>query len=176
MVKLTNDEVIKKWEKLELRAYLPTPDDVPTIGWGHTHTTKMGQVITEEQAQALFDRDVAWAVAAVDKHIKVPLNTNQADALISWTFNIGEANMRKSTLVRVLNQGRYDLVAAELTRWDKQKGKTLRGLTRRRAEEAVLFNTPVAPESHGGSLPGTSLPSWLQTPFNQLSTALARKK
>lgn len=143
MVKLTDDTVIKKWEALKLEAYMPTPNDVPTIGWGHTHTTKMGQTITREQAQRLFDRDVAWAVKAVRKHVKVPLNANQADALISWTFNIGEANMASSTLVRELNKGNYEAVRRELPRWNKQKGRTLRGLTRRRAEEVELFYKPV---------------------------------
>ena len=143
VLKLTNDDVIKKWEALKLKAYLPTPNDVPTIGWGHTHTTKMGQVITVAEAQRLFDKDVAWAVEAVRKHVKVPLNVNQADAIISWTFNIGEANMASSTLVRKLNQGDYNAARKELPRWNKQKGKTLRGLTNRRAEEVKLFFTPV---------------------------------
>lgn len=163
MVKLTNDEVIKKWEALKLKAYLPTPNDVWTIGWGHTHTAKKGQVITKEKAQELFDRDVAWAVEAVNKHIKVPLNVNQADALISWTFNVGEANMASSTLVRKLNTGNYEAVRTELPRWNKQKGKVLRGLTRRREEEVALFFTEPARRAPERGRTGSPLDSRLWT-------------
>lgn len=138
-MKLHNDELIKKWEKLELKAYLPTPNDVWTIGWGHTHTTKPGMVITEEQAQKLFERDVKWAEEAVNKRVKVGLTQNQFDALVSFVFNIGEAGFAGSTALKRLNAGNYEGAAEAMTWWNKQKGKVLRGLVRRRAEEKEYF-------------------------------------
>lgn len=138
-MKIENDELIKKWEKLELKAYLPTPNDVWTIGWGHTRGVKQGMVITKEQAQAFFDKDIAWVEAAIDKHIKVPLSQNQHDVIGSWTFNVGEGAMSRSTLVKKLNAKDYKGAADQLLLWDKQKGKVLKGLTRRRKEERDYF-------------------------------------
>lgn len=143
-MQLHNDKLIKEWEQLRLEAYLPTPNDKWTIGWGHTSTAKKGMVITEQEAQALFDQDVAWAVDAVNSLVKVGLNQNQFDALVSFVFNIGTTNFRNSTLLRKLNNGDYEGAANEFPRWNKQKGKVLRGLVRRRAHEQELFLTEVA--------------------------------
>jgi GH24 family phage-related lysozyme (muramidase) len=130
---------IKKHEALRLEAYLPTPNDVWTIGYGHTKTAKKGMRITERGAEELLKGDIAWAEAAVRNRVKVPLNQNQFDALVSFVFNVGETAFASSTLLRLLNQGKYQEAADQLLRWDKQKGKVLRGLTRRRAEERSLF-------------------------------------
>lgn len=138
-MKIYNDNLIKKWEQLRLEAYKPTKDDVWTIGWGHTKGVVPGQTITEVQAQKFFDEDVAWVEAFMAKHIKVGLSQNQYDALASWVFNIGETNAAKSTLVRKLNAKDYEGAARELPRWNKQNGKVLKGLTKRRAEEMEYF-------------------------------------
>lgn len=166
MMKLRNEEMIKKHEALRLKAYMPTPNDVPTIGWGHTKGVRMGDVITKAQAQKFFEEDVAWAVEAVNKRVKVPLNQNQFDALVSWTFNVGAGAMASSTLVRKLNAGNYEAVRTELPRWNKQKGKTLRGLTKRRAEEVELFfsEQPARATESASKAPSRKpqLPLWLR--------------
>lgn len=138
-MKLKNEQLIKDWEQLRLEAYKPTPNDVWTIGWGHTKTARPGQVITKAQAQKLFEQDTAWVARVIEKYVKVPLTQNQYDATFSFIFNIGETNFAKSTFLRKLNRGDYEGAAAEFPRWNKQKGKVLRGLTRRRAHEMELF-------------------------------------
>jgi len=138
-MQLHNYEHIKEWEQLRLEAYMPTKNDVPTIGWGHTKDVKMGDVITEEQAQKFLDEDVAWAVRAVNREVTVGLTQNQFDALVSFTFNVGEGAFSKSTLLRKLNAGDYAGAAEQFPRWNKQAGKVLRGLTRRRANEMHMF-------------------------------------
>lgn len=132
-------EIIKDHEKLRLKAYLPTKNDVPTIGWGHTSGVKMGMVITKEQAEQFLKEDVAWVERALNRYVKVPLNQNQYDALASWTFNLGARNLLKSTMLKRLNEGNYEEAAKEMLRWDKQKGQVLGGLVRRRREEYELF-------------------------------------
>lgn len=132
-------EIIKEFEGLELTAYLPTPNDVPTIGYGHTKGVFLGQVITERQAEEFLRQDVRWAVEAVERAVLVPLNVNQKSALVSFTFNIGATAFRKSTLVDKLNHKDYNEAAYQFLRWNKQKGKVLRGLTRRRIAEKNLF-------------------------------------
>jgi lysozyme len=152
---LKSQEHIKKWEVFAnkktgkrdpvLKAYMPTKNDVPTIGWGHTKGVKMGDVITPAQAQILFNEDTAWAVAAVNKNVKVGLTQNQFDALVSFVFNVGTGNFKSSTLLRKLNIGKYEEASEQFLRWNKQKNKTtgkfevLKGLTRRRADEMHLF-------------------------------------
>jgi len=138
-VRTKNVNIIKKHEGLRLEAYLPTPNDVWTIGYGHTHTTKQGMKITKAQADKLLYMDIAWAEEAVNTLVKVPLTQNQFDALVSFVFNVGAGAFSKSTLLRFLNMGDYTNAAAQFLRWNRQKGKVLNGLTRRRQEERELF-------------------------------------
>ncbi len=136
-------EPIKRHEGLRLRAYLPTPNDVPTIGWGHTKGVRLGQEISLPEAQRLIEKDVAWVKRVIDGAVKVPLGPNQVSALYSFVFNLGGSNFRKSTMLRKLNAGDYVGTANEFKRWNKQKGKVLRGLTKRRAHEAELFRKDI---------------------------------
>ena len=135
-------ELIKNYEKCVLRAYLPTPDDVWTVGWGHTGSDVIeGTVWTQEQADESFLRDVERFEVCVNKAVTVPLQQNEFDACVSLAFNIGCAAFGKSTLVRLLNESDYDGAEAQFARWNKQAGKELAGLTRRRTAEAALFET-----------------------------------
>lgn len=136
---IKNVDMIKESEGLRLDAYMPTPNDVWTIGYGHTKTAKPGMKITVKGAEALLLHDLAWVEDVVNDFVEVPLTQNQYDALCSFVYNVGGSAFRKSTLLRKLNTGDYQGAADQLPRWNKQKGKVLRGLTRRRAEERTLF-------------------------------------
>jgi len=142
-MRLHNENLIKKWEGLKLKAYKPTPNDVWTIGWGHTKGVYQGMEINREMAQHYFEEDVKWAVDAVNREVKVGLNQNQFDALVSFVFNIGETNFKKSTLLKKLNAGDYNGAANEFPKWKYQNKVVLRGLVRRRAEEMEVFLNPV---------------------------------
>lgn len=137
--KVKNVDMIKEHEGLRLEAYLPTPNDVWTIGYGHTSTAKKDMVISEEQAETLLRQDIAWVEDAINKNVVVSLTQNQYDALASLVYNIGAGAFAKSTLLRMLNMGDYAGAAEQFGRWNKQKGKVLNGLTRRREEERKLF-------------------------------------
>ena len=155
-MKISKDglDLIKSYEGLKLEAYLPTPIDVPTIGYGHTKTTYMGMKITEAGATELLKSDLAWVEAVVNKEVKVPLTQPQYDALCSFVFNLGGTNFKRSTLLKLLNAGDYVGAAEQLLRWDKQGTKVLRGLTRRREAERALFlsNAPTVPKDAKGLL------------------------
>jgi lysozyme len=73
----------------------------------------------------------------------VVLNANQYGALVSWTFNVGPANVESSTLLRRLNAGEdpNTVIAEELPKWNKAGGQVLSGLVRRRAAEVNLAQT-----------------------------------
>ena len=68
-----------------------------------------------------------------------PLDQNQLDAMVAWTYNLGPTNLRSSTLLRVLNEGKMQEVPQQMRRWNKAKGKVLPGLERRRLAESMLF-------------------------------------
>lgn len=140
-------ELIRSFEDLRLRAYLPTPNDVWTIGYGHTRGVKPGDVCTPEQALQWLREDCAEAETAVRQLVKVPLTQGRFDALVSFVFNVGAdidadtiaEGLGDSTLLRKLNAGDYVAAADEFLKWNKQKGKVLNGLVRRRAAERELF-------------------------------------
>lgn len=136
-------DLIKKHEGLRLKAYLPTPYDVWTIGYGHTSTAYEGMVITEKKAEKLLRADLKWVRDVLAKEVKVPITQEQYDALASFVFNLGGANFRNSTLLRKLNAYDYVGAADEFLRWNKQRqgGRmvVLLGLTKRRTEERALF-------------------------------------
>lgn len=131
-------DLIKDAEELRLRAYL-CPAGVWTIGWGHTRGVKPGDTCTEAEAKQMLRDDIAPVERAVAESVKVPITQGMYDALCSLVFNIGTGAFRKSTLLRLLNESKYQLAAAEFPRWKKSKGKTLSGLVIRRAKERALF-------------------------------------
>ena len=132
-------ELITSFEGLRLQAYRDIVN-VVTIGYGHTKTAQMGQIITKEQAINLLKQDVAGFEVAINRLVKVPLNQNQFDALVSLAFNIGSSALRDSTLLKKLNSGDYSAASAQFDVWNRAGGKVVSGLVRRRAAERQLFD------------------------------------
>jgi len=131
----------EQFEGLQLTAY-QDPVGVWTIGYGHTGSdVQPGLTITQEQASDLLLQDVAGAVAAVNRLVTVPLTQNQFDALVDFTFNVGQGNLASSTLLRELNAGNTAGAAAQFLVWVYAKGVELPGLVTRRQAEAALFQT-----------------------------------
>lgn len=136
--------LIRQFEGCRLKAYKPvSTEQYWTIGWGHYGPdVKEGQTITQAEADALLKADCQRFAGAVDNPANCPLtdqlNANQRDALISFTFNCGAGNLRTLCRGRTLPQIR-DAMAL----YNKAGGATLPGLTRRRAAEQALFDTPV---------------------------------
>jgi len=134
-------DLIKSFEGFSAKAY-PDPAhgwNVPTIGYGTTAGVKMGDTITKERAEELLREDVKRFEDQVLRLVKVPLTQGQLDALVSFTYNLGAANLGNSTLLRLLNAGDYKGAAAQFDRWNKAGGKVLKGLVTRRAAERAMF-------------------------------------
>jgi lysozyme len=129
--------IIKAQEGLRLKAYQDT-GGIWTIGYGHTRGVKPGMVITEAQADDFLTADLEEAEAAVRKLF--PSTTqSQFDALASFTFNLGEGQVGKSTLRTLHNAGNYAGAANEFGRWVFDNSVKLNGLIKRRAAEAALY-------------------------------------
>ena len=113
-----------------------------TIGYGQTGPSiRFGVKWTEQQARDALMRECSQRWAAVQKLVTAPLAIPQAVALISFVYNLGEANFASSTLRRKINAGDYTGAAAEFSKWTKAGGKELPGLVTRRAAERALFES-----------------------------------
>jgi len=127
------------YEKFKPVSYL-CPAGYPTIGYGHRILPgeKFGK-ITEIEAEELLKKDVEIAEKAIEKLIKAEINQEIFDALVSFIFNVGETNFRNSTLLKLLRSGDYYGTIMEFSNWIFAGGKILKGLVKRRAEEALFF-------------------------------------
>lgn len=135
-------ELIKQFEGLELKAY-PDPGtggDPWTIGYGTTKNVFEGQTITKLEAEALLRKDLEFFEKVVTEALTVPVNQNQFDALVSFTYNVGPSAFKTSTLLRLLNEKTdKKIVASEFLKWVKSGDQTLPGLVTRRKAESDLF-------------------------------------
>lgn len=131
--------LVAPFEGLRTVAY-KDPVGIPTICFGYTHGVKMGDVKTEAECKALLTDEVASSVAQVERCVP-GLQPNQLAAWASAVYNIGPrivCDTTNSTAARLLKAGRYTEACHQLPRWDKAKGITLPGLTRRRLAEMNL--------------------------------------
>lgn len=170
--------LVKKHEGLRLEAYADPGYGwaIPTIGYGHTpdayRKVTPGMVITEAEAEDLLEHDLEEVAAAVRELVKMPLNDNQFGALCSFTFNVGIKAFKRSTLLTKVNAGDFAGAAEEFRRWNKSNGRVLKGLTRRRADEAALFLLPAAPAP---AAPDPAAAPLAATGFKALLLALLKK-
>jgi lysozyme len=133
-------KAIETYEGVRLTAYADSIG-VPTIGVGHTLGVKLGDTITQDQADEFLRADLEDAEYAVNKYVTVPLTQGQFDSLTSFVFNLGAGAFKGSTLLADLNAGHYDDAADQLLRWNRAGGQVLAGLTKRRISERCMFLT-----------------------------------
>ena len=131
-------DLIKSHEGLRLRAYQDSIG-VWTIGYGHTRNVHPNDVIDEHTAEAYLLMDLEVAVDGVSSLVKVGVSDNSFGALVSFAFNLGLGNLSKSTLLKLVNQGKIKEAAEEFVKWNKAGGMVLAGLTKRREAEKALF-------------------------------------
>jgi lysozyme len=145
---------IEGFEGLFLSAYDDADDHVVkpggrvygtlTIGYGHTTAAGpprvyVGQTISKDEADAILASDLAAVEIEVAHLVKVPLNQNQFDALVSFQFNTDWLAHPHCSLLAALNAGNYQLADDDFTLYDRASGKVVAGLDRRRAAEKALF-------------------------------------
>ncbi|MCH4540216.1 lysozyme [Ochrobactrum sp. A-1] len=145
-------KLIEQREGVELTAYKDSAG-IWTIGVGHTSAAGApkvtpGMKITAAEASEILSRDLATFEAAVSSAVKVPLNQNEFDALVSFAFNVGAGAFKSSTLLKRLNAGDRQAAADQFLVWNKitinGKKQALKGLTIRREAERKQFLTPVS--------------------------------
>lgn len=138
---------LKFLEGERLDVYLDA-GNIPHVGVGHkiipSDNLVMGDTITQTRSDQFLTRDLLTAKKTVNNYVNVPLNQNQYDALVSFVFNIGADNFRRSTLLNRLNDYDYQGAMAEMSRWKyvtiNDKKIVSEGLVNRRLYEQDLFN------------------------------------
>ena len=132
---------LKEFEGLRKEAYLDAAG-VPTIGYGHTHGVRMGDVISEYWAEMFLKADLYDVEKQVDS-LGLDLNQPQFDALVSFAFNMGFYKLKTSTLLKTIREGgSMRAIKKEFKRWVYAGGQKLRGLEKRREWEARRFFEP----------------------------------
>ena len=146
-MKLNNDgyNLITKHEGLSLKPYL-CPAKVPTIGYGNTYyqdgkkVTLLDDPITKEQAFEMFKEIADRFAKAVSQSVTADINQNQFNALVSFAYNVGVANLKKSTLLKLVNANPNNpQIKNEFLKWTKANGVLLNGLLKRRNDESSVY-------------------------------------
>ena len=142
-IKLQTSEALvsalKHYEGLRLEAY-KCPGGVWTIGYGHTKNVQRGDKITEYTAEEYLREDI-WEVERQVLALDACRKVGELDALVSFAFNVGIGNLRRSTLLKTIKAASRDAAAImkEFRRWNKAGGRVLKGLVERRQWEMLRF-------------------------------------
>ncbi len=152
-MKMTSEglDLIKHFEGFRRTAY-QDPIGIWTIGYGHTSmagdpSVFRGLTISEAKADAILARDVAVFARGVSEQLRTTVSDQQYSALVSFAYNVGLDNFRKSSVLKAVNRQDFAAAGRRLQLWNKAGGRVLPGLVRRRAAEAALFAT-----EHAGSV------------------------
>lgn len=137
-------ELIQSFEGCILHPYRDIAQ-IPTIGWGSTHypdgtpVQMTDRPIDMAMADNLMRSDLATFQDVVNHVVRQEINQNQFDALVSFCYNVGPNNFKKSTLLRYLNTANFNDAAGEFLKWDMAGGVHSPGLKHRRELEQGLF-------------------------------------
>jgi lysozyme len=136
--------ICRQFEGFYPRPYL-CPAGVPTIGYGATfyedgtRVTLTDPPITKERAEQLLQFHIRQRFLPAAMRLCPGADTSgRLAGLVDFAFNLGEGNLRASTLRRRVNAGEWEDVPAQHMRWNKAAGRVLRGLTRRCQARADL--------------------------------------
>ena len=145
-------ELIASFEGLRLSPYYATELEkqkgIVTIGFGSTFYEDgikvqiTDEAITKERALDLLTIVADKFALNVAKLIIKEVNQNQFNALVSLAYNIGINAFKVSTVLRLVNNNPNDAnISKAFLMWNKQGGKELNGLTKRRMKESALYFT-----------------------------------
>ena len=143
-------ELIKKFESCKLTAYkVDKAEKYYTIGYGHYGAdVKKDMKISKEKAVELLKNDVKYFETCVNSSVKVKITQSMFNALVSFTYNVGYGNLKKSSLLKYVNKKQFKKASKEFKKWNKCGGKVLKGLVNRRKLEQVEFERQGLAPSH----------------------------
>jgi len=138
--------LIKRFEGCRLTAYR-CPAGKPTIGYGHTAGVRMGQKITQAQAESFLKEDLEkFESHVMDYDYIYHWNQNQFDSMVSFAYNVGTINDLTEYGVRSAKK-----ISEKMLLYNKASGNVLSGLTERRKAERALFLKPARQDMQAAS-------------------------
>jgi lysozyme len=139
-------ELCKKWEGFSAKPYI-CPAGYPTIGYGTVYKPD-GKKVTMSDSSINQATAESWLVSELTHNylqgvLKAsPTLINNLEllaAITDFSYNLGVARYRASTLRKRVDVGDIEGCATELRKWVYGGGKRLRGLVLRREDEIALF-------------------------------------
>jgi GH24 family phage-related lysozyme (muramidase) len=132
-----------------------------TIGYGHLvdgkitcknisreKYEKFKNGLSDKEANDLFKKDIVIYEDIIKRNVKVNLYQYEFDALVIFVFNLGEPNLRKSELLKKVNERKYEDTPPLFSRFIKSGGVVMRGLVSRRNAEAKIFKDNIYDSKH----------------------------
>lgn len=105
--------------------------------------------ISREDVDAVLEQDLQSHEDKVASLVIVKLQPYQADALISFGFNVGNGALERSTLLKMVNEGKFGAVPDEFRKWRYVtvggEKREVRGLANRRETEIKCWNGELYP-------------------------------
>ena len=145
-------EMVAFFEDCQLKAFL-CPGGKPTIGWGETENVRLGMSCTKEQADQMLYDEVCKFTKQVERECSETTTPEQLGAMVSFAYNVGIGNFKKSTVLKAHNAGNHEAAARAFSLWNKARVRgtltELPGLTARRMAEGALYlqeKEPLYPE------------------------------
>lgn len=131
-------DLIKRFEGCRLSVYLD-PIGLATVGWGQRTDLPVGTSITQSEADSMLQEAVAAVAKGVGSLVTKEIDPRPFSALCSLAYNIGLGNLKRSSVLRLVNDGEMEKAADHFLDWDQAGGKVLTGLKTRREAERALF-------------------------------------
>jgi lysozyme len=170
--------LIRRFEGFRACAYRDAAG-IWTIGFGHTSAAgaphvRPGMKISRKEGLQILARDVASFALGVERLLDVELRDSQFSALVSFAYNVGLGNFRKSSVLGAVNARDFAAVPRRLSLWVKCRGCVLPGLVNRRAAEAAMFLSEVQPRANQPMRPAREpIEPLLGKPMRKSSTGIA---
>ena len=162
-----------------LQSYLPTPNDVPTIGFGRTGGVNMQTTSTLEKEISNFKEEIKEREEKVRKLVTSKaydkLSDNQKISVNSLAYNVGLGAFGRSQALKELKEGDFKEYLKEASEFRLQDGQVLQGLVRRRKDEDSLFNKedPIKLEDTHRKLSKGYVPNFRSEENNKIANKLA---
>jgi len=133
-------QIIKEEETLQLKAY--ELGGYWQIGYGHLMLEGEKDVVTEQEAEDMLVKDLAWCEGSIERYVTVPVTLNEFSAMVAFCYNVGSGKTRGSSIVKKINIEDRPGAANGFLLWNRMNGKVMQALAKRRARERTLFITP----------------------------------
>lgn len=135
--------LIERAEGRRAKAYKDTAGKW-TTGIGHligpNETALISSTLSDAQIDAMFATDVTWAEQATARLFPSVTKQNQFDALVSFVFNLGEAQVRNGSLPSLIAaKAAPETVSAKWMQYNRSGGSITPGLVVRRGAEVMLY-------------------------------------